>query len=161
MADDNDGPILVLDDDPQLLVALTRILEREGHDVLTARDGATAVRMTIEHRPGLLVLDYMMPGMDGAMVLEALREQIPDSVPPTLLLTASGEPVERARLCLSCHFGDPLRFANHRIMGAGHPRMSFELDTFTALQPAHFKVDADYRKRTTRDIPIFVCEVAP
>ena len=35
----------------------------------------------------------------------------------------------------------------HRIMGAGHPRLSFELDTFTALQPAHFKVDADYRKR--------------
>ncbi len=59
----------------------------------------------------------------------------------------TAKPIERARLCLSCHFGDNLRFVNHRIMGAGHPRMSFELDTFTALQPAHFKVDADYRKR--------------
>lgn len=56
-------------------------------------------------------------------------------------------PVERANLCLSCHFGDDNKFVTHRIMGAGHPRMSFELDTFTAIQPAHFKVDADYTKR--------------
>ena len=62
-------------------------------------------------------------------------------------LYPTSKPVERARLCLSCHFGDQMRFVSHRIMGAGHPRMSFELDTFTALQPAHFKVDADYRKR--------------
>jgi len=57
------------------------------------------------------------------------------------------EPVARARLCLSCHFGDKDRFITHRIMGAGHPRMSFSLDTFTAIQPAHFVVDADYKKR--------------
>lgn len=59
----------------------------------------------------------------------------------------AASPVDRARLCLSCHFGDDKRFVTHRIMGAGHPRMSFELDTFTSTQPAHFKVDADYRKR--------------
>jgi hypothetical protein len=62
-------------------------------------------------------------------------------------LYPSADPVQRARLCLSCHFGDGTRFVTHRIMGAGHPRMSFELDTFTAIQPAHFKVDADYRQR--------------
>ncbi len=56
-------------------------------------------------------------------------------------------PVARARLCLSCHFGNDSKFVTHRLMGAGHPRMSFELDTFTALQPAHFRVDADYRRR--------------
>lgn len=53
----------------------------------------------------------------------------------------------RAELCLSCHFGTKDKFVTHRIMGAGHPRMSFELDTFTQIQPAHFKVDEDYRKR--------------
>ncbi len=58
-------------------------------------------------------------------------------------------PVARAKLCLSCHFGDPDRFITHRIMGAGHPRLRFELDTFTATQPAHFVVDADYVKRKT------------
>lgn len=59
------------------------------------------------------------------------------------------DPVQRARLCLSCHFGDEKKFVTHRIMGAGHPRMSFELNTFTALQPAHFKIDDDYARRKT------------
>ena len=62
-------------------------------------------------------------------------------------LYPTSDPVDRARLCLSCHFGDDTRFVSHRIMGAGHPRMSFELDTFTALQPAHFAIDRDYRQR--------------
>jgi hypothetical protein len=57
------------------------------------------------------------------------------------------EPVARAKLCLSCHFGDKDRFITHRIMGAGHPRLSFGLDTFTAIQPAHYAVDNDYKRR--------------
>ena len=58
------------------------------------------------------------------------------------------QPLARAKLCLSCHFGDQAdKFVNHRIMGAGHPRIAFELDTFTAIQPAHFVVDADYKER--------------
>lgn len=56
-------------------------------------------------------------------------------------------PESRALLCLSCHLGTDDKFATHRIMGAGHPRISFELDTFTELQPAHYKIDEDYRKR--------------
>jgi hypothetical protein len=62
-------------------------------------------------------------------------------------LYPTDDPTERARLCLSCHFGNADRFVTHRIMGAGHPRMSFELDTFTAVEPAHFKVDSDWEKR--------------
>ena len=62
-------------------------------------------------------------------------------------LYPSADPISRAKLCLSCHFGDETRFVTHRIMGAGHPRMSFELDTFTAIQPAHFAADKDYRDR--------------
>ncbi len=57
------------------------------------------------------------------------------------------DPVARAKLCLSCHFGNRDKFVTHRIMGAGHPRLSFELDTFTEIQPAHFRVDKDYRAR--------------
>lgn len=64
------------------------------------------------------------------------------------------DPVARAELCLSCHFGDRRKFVTHRIMGAGHPRMSFELDTFTAVQPAHYRVDEDYRKRKTVANPV-------
>ena len=58
----------------------------------------------------------------------------------------------RADLCLSCHLGTRDKFATHRIMAAGHPRLSFELDTFTELwrtagrQP-HYRTDADYVER--------------
>ncbi len=62
-------------------------------------------------------------------------------------LYPTADPADRARLCLSCHFGNEDRFVTHRIMGAGHPRLSFELDTFTAVEPAHFKIDADWEKR--------------
>jgi len=57
------------------------------------------------------------------------------------------DPVARATLCYSCHFGDNNKLVTHRIMGAGHPRLRFELDTFTATQPAHYVIDKDYRKR--------------
>ncbi|WP_116367712.1 multiheme c-type cytochrome [Parahaliea mediterranea] len=57
------------------------------------------------------------------------------------------QPLERARLCLSCHLGTKDKFATHQIMGAGHPRLAFELETFTVNQPAHYEVDADYRER--------------
>jgi hypothetical protein len=58
------------------------------------------------------------------------------------------EPAARATLCLSCHLGTSGdRQITHRIMGAGHPRLSFELDTFTFIEPAHYKVDDDYKKR--------------
>jgi len=54
---------------------------------------------------------------------------------------------ERVTLCLSCHYGTADKFATHRIMAAGHPRLSFELDTFQAIEPAHYRVDADYERR--------------
>jgi Cytochrome c554 and c-prime len=62
-------------------------------------------------------------------------------------LYPSEEAGPRARLCLSCHFGDDGKFVTHRIMGAGHPRMPFELAAFTQSQPAHYVVDADYNQR--------------
>lgn len=62
-------------------------------------------------------------------------------------LYPTDDPKARARLCLSCHLGDETKLVTHRIMGAGHPRLSFELDTFTAIQPAHYVIDEDYDKR--------------
>lgn len=62
------------------------------------------------------------------------------------------DPKARGELCLSCHLGTADKFATHRIMAAGHPRLTFELDTFTELwrtagrQP-HYRVDADYVER--------------
>jgi len=59
------------------------------------------------------------------------------------------DPVKRAELCQSCHAGTKDRMITHKIMGAGHPRLSFELDTFTWLHP-HYTVDADYEERKGR-----------
>jgi hypothetical protein len=62
-------------------------------------------------------------------------------------LYPADQPLARATLCLSCHFGATDKYVSHRMMAAGHPRMSFEMETFTQLQPAHFTVDADYIRR--------------
>ncbi len=62
-------------------------------------------------------------------------------------LYPANEPVAQARLCLSCHLGNRDKFVTHRMMGAGHPRMSFELDTFSQTQPPHFVIDTDYETR--------------
>jgi hypothetical protein len=62
-------------------------------------------------------------------------------------LYPTSDPVALARLCLSCHLGNKDKFVTHRMMGAGHPRMSFELDTFAQTQPPHFVADADWERR--------------
>lgn len=57
------------------------------------------------------------------------------------------DPAARARLCLGCHLGredEPMR---HRLHGAGHPRLTFELDTYAEVRPAHHRVDQDYLQR--------------
>lgn len=62
-------------------------------------------------------------------------------------LIATDQDLTRARLCLSCHLGTQQKFVTHKIMAAGHPRMSFELDTFTHIEPPHFRIDDDWQKR--------------
>ncbi|HEX4675256.1 MAG TPA: multiheme c-type cytochrome [Steroidobacteraceae bacterium] len=54
---------------------------------------------------------------------------------------------QRTELCLSCHYGTADKFATHRMMAAGHPRLSFEMETFLALQPPHYRIDEGYKKR--------------
>ena len=68
-------------------------------------------------------------------------KNIEDGMYPT------ADAVARAKLCMSCHYGNKDKLVTHRIMGAGHPRMSFELDTFTEIAPKHFVVDKDYAER--------------
>ena len=63
---------------------------------------------------------------------------------------SSEQPLKRAELCLGCHLGTKDRFATHAIMGAGHPRLSFEMEAYMANQPAHYVVDADYEQRKGR-----------
>lgn len=86
--------ILVVEDDPAIREGLTDALEMEGYAVLTAPDGAAGLELGLTHDPDLIVLDVMMPRMDGFEVLRRLRADRLDT--PVLMLTARG--LERDRV---------------------------------------------------------------
>lgn len=79
--------------------------------------------------------------------LESHREDSTHSDNLANGLYPTENPFAQVTLCLSCHNGTDDKLATHQIMGAGHPRLSFELDAYSALQPMHYVVDADYRER--------------
>jgi hypothetical protein len=62
-------------------------------------------------------------------------------------LYPTASPSAQARLCLSCHQGSESKPMTHRIMGAGHPRIAIEIDTFSGILPAHWRIDDDYHQR--------------
>jgi two-component system alkaline phosphatase synthesis response regulator PhoP len=87
--------ILVIEDNPDLAYGLRNNLEIEGYDVTVAGDGPTGLARALESNPDLVVLDLMLPGMDGFRVLRAMREQ--GRQVPVLMLTARGEEADKVR----------------------------------------------------------------
>jgi two-component system phosphate regulon response regulator OmpR len=85
--------ILAVDDDDRLRDLLKRYLSREGHDVTTAKDAASARKLMATMTFDLVILDVMMPGEDGLSLLKSVREKKSDT--PVILLTARGQPSER------------------------------------------------------------------
>ena len=71
---------------------VTRYLEREGYSVRTVGDGLEALEVAANHPPDLVVLDVMLPGIDGLEVCRRLRERAPI---PVIMLTARGEEEDR------------------------------------------------------------------
>ncbi|MEZ5659973.1 MAG: response regulator transcription factor [Burkholderiaceae bacterium] len=84
--------VLIVDDDAGLADLLAEYLRSEGLDVACARDGPRGLERALADRPDLVVLDVMMPGMDGISVLRELRTR---SQVPVLMLTAKGDDVDR------------------------------------------------------------------
>ena len=83
--------ILVVDDDPSIRALVRDVLELEGHVVQVAVDGVAALRAVAAERPDCVVLDVMMPGMDGHEVLARLRA-MPDGLElPVVMLTAAAD----------------------------------------------------------------------
>lgn len=80
--------VLVVDDEPKALMLLRNVIEPEGHRVLTASDGATALRLARDERPDAILLDVMMPETDGFEVCRQLRATPALATVPILLLTA-------------------------------------------------------------------------
>ncbi|HEX3157129.1 MAG TPA: response regulator transcription factor [Gemmatimonadaceae bacterium] len=85
--------ILLVEDNPDLAFGLKTGLEIEGYEVQTAEDGPSGLRLASETDPDLLILDLMLPGMDGYRVLRTLREG--GSEVPVLILTARGEEADK------------------------------------------------------------------
>ncbi|MFO0444344.1 MAG: response regulator transcription factor [Betaproteobacteria bacterium] len=89
--------VLIADDEPNILVTLEFLMQREGHRVLLARDGDEALAQLRAHRPDLVLLDVMMPGKTGYEVCQALRADETLARPRVLLLTAKGRDTDVAQ----------------------------------------------------------------
>jgi len=97
--------IMAVDDEREILRLLNRTLKPEGYDVVTANGGVSALLLMEERRPDLVVLDIMMPGLDGFQVLDLIRKR---SNIPIIMLTARGE-VTTLRDALALGADDYLR----------------------------------------------------
>ncbi len=89
--------VLIADDEPNILVTLEFLMQREGHRVLLARDGDEALAQLRAHRPDLVLLDVMMPGKTGFEVCQALRADEALAGTKVLLLTAKGRDTDVAQ----------------------------------------------------------------
>src|SRR4051812_1795793 len=91
--------ILVVDDEPDIRLLTTLNLERDGHVIIGAGNGAEALEAVKDAPPDLIVLDVMMPELDGWGVLEQLKAHLgkPISDIPVILLTALGSPLDRVK----------------------------------------------------------------
>ena len=81
--------VLVIEDDPALMFGLRENLEMEGYTVLTAIDGELGLELARQERPDLIVLDIMLPGLNGFQICQELREDEFDM--PIMMLTALGQ----------------------------------------------------------------------
>ena len=90
--------ILCVDDEPTQLMLLRLALTRAGYDVLEASDGQQGVEMAVAHQPALIIMDLMMPKMDGATAIWRIRQNASTQHIPIILLSAyiKGDQAKRA-----------------------------------------------------------------
>lgn len=87
--------VLVIDDEVDIVALVRYHLEKAGMQCLEGVDGATALRLIREHRPDLLLLDLMLPGLDGLEICRQLRRDPATAHLPIIMLTAKAEEVDR------------------------------------------------------------------
>ncbi|CDK99268.1 Signal transduction response regulator, receiver domain [Magnetospirillum gryphiswaldense MSR-1 v2] len=89
--------VLVVDDEPNIVLSLEFLLKQVGYDVHVARDGDAALAAIAEHKPGLVLLDVMMPKRDGYDVCQTVRANPDWADIRIIMLTAKGREVEREK----------------------------------------------------------------
>lgn len=87
--------ILIVEDEQDIRELLSFNCKREGFAVLEAEDGARAVLLATKKRPDVILLDLMLPGMDGLSVCRALQRDAVTAAIPVIMLTAKGEEIDR------------------------------------------------------------------
>jgi DNA-binding response OmpR family regulator len=89
--------VLIVDDQPQIVFLLEFTLGAEGFQTFTAHDGLEAMEQVRRHRPSLMILDVMMPRMDGWSVLQELQALGAEERPQVVMVTALAGAADRAR----------------------------------------------------------------
>ena len=87
----SDIKILCVDDEPDILEILKYNLSNEGYNVSTAKDGVSAIKKANDSKPNLIIMDVMMPNMDGIEACEKLRNDLKFNDTIIMFLTARGE----------------------------------------------------------------------
>jgi len=85
-------PILIVEDEEKIVDLIKLYLEKEGYDPIVAKDGLEGLNLFKRYRPALVILDLMLPAIDGLEVLRRIREH---SSAPVIILTARGEETDR------------------------------------------------------------------
>ena len=86
--------VLIVDDEPNIVLSVEFLMQREGHEVVTAGDGQEAMDVLAAARPDLMILDVMMPRKNGFEVCAEVRTDPEMSGMPILMLTAKGREAE-------------------------------------------------------------------
>ena len=87
--------ILIVEDDPSFSRAINHMIGKEGYDVITASNGMTGLRMAKEEKPDLLILDVMLPGLDGFEICSRLRGETQTAKLPIIMLSAKGQDTDK------------------------------------------------------------------
>ncbi|MDW7674561.1 MAG: response regulator transcription factor [Bacillota bacterium] len=85
--------ILIVDDDEDIREVLTLYLKKEGYQVISAEDGSEAVTRAFKANPDLIILDMMLPGLDGVEVCQEIRKKLST---PIIFLSCKGEPLDKS-----------------------------------------------------------------
>ena len=91
------GTVLIVDDEPNIIVPLQFLMEQSGYRVLVAQSGEEAIESILQYRPDLILLDIMLPGIDGYEVCEIIRLNPEWAHTKVIFLTAKGRDMDMAK----------------------------------------------------------------
>jgi two-component system, OmpR family, alkaline phosphatase synthesis response regulator PhoP len=113
------GRVLIIEDEPNIVLSLEFLLEREGYETATAADGERGLALVRELRPDMVLLDIMMPRLNGYQVCQAIKADPNLAQIPVVILSAKGQEVEKLKglaLGASAYITKP--FGNQEVLEA-------------------------------------------